>query len=76
MQVTDSGIPPKTAPNAATVIVKVTRNKNSPLFSNLPSTVELVQTAQRGELVFKVEATDRDKVMNIFIMVSCIASDY
>ena len=61
VQVRDGGASSQTADQAATVVLRVARNKQTPAFSNLPSAVDVNQTAEASSVLFLVAARDADQ---------------
>ena len=62
VDVRDYGVPPKKADRAASVSIRVRRNKQTPSFSNLPATINLEMSTERGTQVFSVDGRDGDEV--------------
>ncbi|XP_035826841.1 protocadherin Fat 4, partial [Aplysia californica] len=56
----DLGIPERQSLQFATVRINVIRNSNCPVFSNLPSTVNISQTLGSNVNIFNVTASDAD----------------
>ena len=62
---TDIGSPPFTAPEAATVQITVTRNRNAPQFFNTPYITTIQETEAIGSQIIKVDVLDSDTVVSI-----------
>ena len=62
VDVRDNGVPPKKADRAASVSIRVRRNKQTPSFSNLPATINLEMSTELGTQVFSVDGRDGDEV--------------
>ncbi|GFN78043.1 protein dachsous-like [Plakobranchus ocellatus] len=63
LQVTDTGFPPLRASHAFTVIIGDV-NDNVPIFSQAEYTAEVEETAEVGQEVLRVNATDKDANAN------------
>ncbi|KAH3873294.1 hypothetical protein DPMN_036526 [Dreissena polymorpha] len=56
----DLGVPQRSSANQATVRILVLRNRNCPVFANLPTNITISQSQNTQTRIFNVSATDLD----------------
>lgn len=67
VRATDLGVPALASQDSATVTVRVTRNKNCPVFQGEPYAQTIPQTRGEGSEVIRIQATDSDAAVCIFL---------
>lgn len=64
----DLGLPQRTSANQATVRIFVIRNRNCPVFSNLPADISISQSQTSNTRIYNVSATDADATVSQYLL--------